>query len=252
MSTSKSKSVAIALGLFFWLSFVPALRGQDAVPNEILARTFFVRAGEAGTAFAVDHGGKVYLVTARHVAAGLPTKGATIQVWQKDHWSDYHTIRTLFPPSANVDIAVFETNERIPKPFEITGDDTSGGVTMGQQVWFLGYPYGIGSHFADGTIVPFIKRGTMSAVDGSDQNAVVIYLDAFNNPGFSGGPILYWSFSDHKYKLLGVVQGYKNDTAKLLVNGTQVDTNILVNSGILVGYSIKHVAQAIESGDKQP
>jgi S1-C subfamily serine protease len=233
------------------LLFAPLLSAQDAVPGEILGRTIFIKAGnEAGTAFAVDHQGKIYLVTARHVVAGLPTASATIQVWQTDKWTDYKTVRTLFPPSSQVDIAVLETAEKASQPFEVTGDDTAGGVTMGQQVWFLGYPYGIGTHFTGGKLLPFIKRGTMSAIDPSNPDAVVLYVDAFNNPGFSGGPILYWSFSDHKYKLLGVVMGYKTDTAKVLVNGTQMDTNILVNSGILVGYSIKHVTQAIEDGEK--
>jgi S1-C subfamily serine protease len=241
------------LWVLLWFLLAPSLSAQDAVPNEILARTFFIKAGsEAGTAFTVDHQGRIYLVTARHVVAELPTTGATLQVWQKGQWADYKTIRTLFPKSSDVDIAVLETEEKASKPYEITSDDASGGPTFGQQVWFLGYPYGISSHFSNGTIIPFIKRGTMSAVDASDPDAVVIYLDAFNNPGFSGGPILYWSFSSQKYKLLGVVKGYRNDTAKMVVNGTQVDTNLLVNSGILVGYSIEYVIKAIERGEKQP
>ncbi len=57
---------------------------------------------------------------------------------------------------------------------------------MGQQVWFLGYPYGLGSHFPNGEF-PFIKRGTMSAIDSTNPHAVVLYVDGFNNPGFSGG-----------------------------------------------------------------
>ena len=58
---------------------------------------------------------------------------------------------------------------------------------MGQQVWFLGYPYGIASHFQSGKVAPFIKRGTMSAIDAANPDAIVIYIDGFNNPGFSGG-----------------------------------------------------------------
>ena len=78
------------------------------------------------------------------------------------------------------------------------------------------------------------------------DEAVVYYIDGFNNPGFSGGPVLYWEFSSHTYKILAVVKGYRNDTAKILINGKQVETNILVNSGILVSYSIQHAIDAIE------
>ncbi len=52
-----------------------------------------------------------------------------------------------------------------------------------------------------------------------------------------------------EYKIVGVVQGYKEDTAKVLVNGEHVDTRVLVNSGILVGYHIEHAIQAIEKDD---
>jgi hypothetical protein len=86
----------------------------------------------------------------------------------------------------------------------------------------------------------------MSAVDASNPDAVVYYIDGFNDPGFSGGPVIYWEFATQKYKVLSVVKGYKFDTAKMMINGQQVDTNLLVNSGILVSYSISHVIDAIE------
>lgn len=228
------------------LSFVPAVIGQDAVPGEILQRTLFIKAGnEYGTAFSIDDNGKLYLATAKHVVTGLGTSNATIQIGQSGTWKDYQIPKILFPPSEDVDIAVLETTEKVPQPFKIGNISKSGGTTFGQQVWFLGYPWGIHTR-AGGAELPFIKRGTLSAIDGTNQDAVIYYIDGFNNPGFSGGPILYWDFSDRAYKICGVVKGYKEDTAKILVNGEHVDTQLLVNSGILVGYSIRHAIQAIE------
>jgi hypothetical protein len=224
---------------------------QDAVPAEILQRTLFIKGSEYGTAFTVDYQGKMFIVTARHVVAGLPESKATIQVWQEDQWKDYHTIRTIFPASSDVDIAVFETEEKVVGPYQVTSGWETGGVTMGQQVWFLGYPYGISSRFSGGKRAPFIKKGTMSAIDGTRPDAVVIYIDGFNNPGFSGGPIVYWNFSTHSYGILGVVKGYQEETAKVLINGQHVDTQLLVNSGILVAYSVAHAMKAIEESQKQ-
>ena len=226
--------------------------GQDAVPGEMLGRTLPIKVGDTyGTAFALDYGGKLYIVTARHVVAGLPPGKATIQVRKSNNWIDINTVKTLFPKSDAVDIAVFETDEKVAQAFQIKSTEL-GGVTMGQQVWFLGYPYGLGSHWSS-TEAPFIKRGTMSAIDATNPDAVVLYIDGFNNPGFSGGPILYWDFSKHAYGIVGVVQGYKEDTAKVVVNGKHVDTQLLVNSGILVGYSIEHAIQAIvKSHTQQP
>lgn len=232
------------------LTFVPVVFAQDAIPAELLARTFFIKVGNVGgTAFTIDWQNKLYLVTAKHVIAGLPDKNATIQVRQNDHWKDLHVVKTIFPSSNEVDIAVLETDENVAQPFGIkTMEETGAGLTMGQQVWFLGYPFeGLGSHFgSDNRLIPFIKRGTMSAIDGANPDAIVLYIDGFNNPGFSGGPIVFWDFTKHTYQIAGVVKGYREDTAKVLVNGEQKDTAWLVNSGILIGYSIKHAINAIK------
>lgn len=235
------------IAFLLFLSTASTSLAQDAVPGEILNRTLFIKAGnEAGTAFGIDYQGKLYLVTARHVIAGLPTSNATIQVWQNEQWKDYKTVKTLFPASSNVDIAVFETDEKVSVPYQIQPLGDSGSATMGQQVWFLGYFFGISSHFGDGKRAPFMKRGTLSAIDATDRDAIVIYLDGFNNPGFSGGPVVFWDFSSHTYKILAVVQGYKEDSAKVLVNGQHVDTPLLVNTGIVTAYSIQHAMKAIK------
>ena len=197
------------IALFFLVLFVLVYSAfpQDAVPVEILARTIAIRVGDTqGTAFTIEYEGRLYMVTARHLVAGLPQDHATIQILQSNEWKSYQTVRTLFPRSAEVDIAVFETNERLEKPYLISAD---GLVTMGQQVWFLGYPYGIRTRFQNGKEAPFVKRGTMSAIDASNADAVVLYVDGFNNPGFSGGPILYWDFDKKAYRILGVVKGYR-------------------------------------------
>jgi len=237
------------------LLFASTVLADEGVPGEMLQRTIFINTGSnRGTGFLIDYKGKIYIVTARHVVTGLPANNAKIQVRQAGEWKEYQTVRTLFPTSKDVDIAILETNEKIAQPFLVrpAGDDD--GVVLGQQVFFLGYPYGIGSKFSKSNVnfadVPFIKRGAASAIDAIDPNKVILYIDGFNNPGFSGGPIIFWNFKDHQCRILGVVQGFRNDTAKVLVNGEQVDSPILVNSGILIGYSIKHALQAMEDGSK--
>lgn len=218
------------------------VHAQDGVPIGILKRTVNIKSGTIqGTGFFINHGGKVYLITARHVVSGVSEKKAILQVKRLGQWVNLQTVRTLFPSVSDVDIAVFETDE---KPEAESGFVLSGNVTMGQQIWFLGYP-AILNKFSDFDI-PFIKRGTMSAVDSSNRNAVIFYIDGFNNPGFSGGPIVFWDFEKRQYNIIGVVQGYRADTAKVMVKGDFVDTDILVNSGILVGYSIKHALDAID------
>jgi S1-C subfamily serine protease len=198
-----------------------------------------------GTVFSIDHNGKLYLVTARHVVNGLPMRDAHIQVMKSGGWQDYHIARVLFPESNDVDIAVLETDEKLAKPYEVAVVSGTEGPTFGQQLWFIGYPWGLHTRLANGE-APFIKRGTMSAVDSTNPKAIVLYIDGFNNPGFSGGPIVYWDFKSRAYRLIGVVQGYRPDNAMVVVNGQQVPTPWIVNSGILIGYSVQHAIQAIE------
>jgi hypothetical protein len=224
---------------------------QDAVPGEILQRTIFIKSGdEAGTAFGVDHKGKLYLVTARHVVAALPLAGGKIQVRQKGEWKDYEVIGKLLPSSDDVDIVILQTNEKVPTPYFIQWSDKSS-ITMGQQIWFLGYPYGIGSKFANFE-APFIKRGTMSAIDISNPQAVVLYIDGFNNPGFSGGPIIYWDFTDRVVRIIGVVKGYKQESAKIIVNCVQQDTALLVNSGTGCGCRRVSFGRIVAFSDSGP
>jgi S1-C subfamily serine protease len=160
--------VIVLMPVVFWCSISASL-AQDAVPTEILTRTCFIKVGnEAGTAFTIDEKGKLYLVTARHVVGGVPESNAIIQIHQADMWKDYHTVKTLYPSSTDVDIAVFETNETATQHFEVEPMGDGDAITMGQQVWFIGYPFGMGSPvgeksalFSPGTVLPFMKRGTM-------------------------------------------------------------------------------------------
>src|SRR6202022_2696173 len=110
---------------------------------------------------------------------------APLQGRQGDQWAELHTVRTLYPPSKEVDIAVFETGDKVSTPFQVAAVHKGAGAALGQQIWFLGYPWGMGSRLMNGEI-PFVKRGTMSAADHSNPDAVVLYIDGFNNPGFSG------------------------------------------------------------------
>lgn len=245
--------------------------GQDAVPFELLARTIpiiaapdFAPGRPVGTAFMLDDSGRRYLVTARHVVANLPTCNGQMQAFLKGRWVPLRVRQILFPESSDADVAVLDIDSKADDEFTIsaTSRDGSDGPTFGQQLWFLGYPlwsvehpHGISSSFDAGTkLIPFIKRGTLSAIDGSNPKSVVLYIDGFNNVGFSGGPIVYWSFSARAYRILGVVRGYLYDPAALDangqkvqvdVNGEKVDVRALSNSGILVGYSIAHAIESI-------
>jgi len=54
----------------------------------------------------------------------------TIRVLKSGKWHDIHTTKTRFPFSNDVDIAVFETDEKLSQPFAIAPAAGAGGVAM--------------------------------------------------------------------------------------------------------------------------
>jgi hypothetical protein len=252
-----SATAMIATGLL--LASIAAF-AQDAVPRGILQRTVPIypdlKSSGGGTAFSVDYAGKIYLVTARHVVNGLPQCNAKVHLWLGGKWEDSIAPRVLYPTSG-ADVAVFETGWTASRPFPIAMMRNGDGITFGQQVWFLGYPlwtkeypHGMSSQF--GKAAPplaFIKRATLSAVDASNPRLAVMYLDGFNNKGFSGGPIVYWDFKSRAYKIAGVVTGYEAEEIpqKLKINGQELESHLLENSGIIIAYGIANVVDAIRA-----
>jgi S1-C subfamily serine protease len=221
------------------------LSSTAQVQSNALVRVFYIRVGnQMGTAFTMEQDDRQYLVTAKHLVSGLPQKESSIQVFQMGDWHKL-PVNILYCKSKDVDIAVLEIQKDISPRFELEPDRKS--VLVGQDVYFLGFPYGLHSLYANGEYAPFVKHGVMSAIDGLDTDSVILYVDGFNNPGFSGGPIVYWDRSqNNKMKLLGVVSGYKQEQAKTKVGKEEVETRILANSGIVIGYSIEHAVAAIK------
>jgi hypothetical protein len=131
------------------LLLVGAVCAQDAVPTEIMQRTFLIKndaANTYGTAFLVDHKGIAYLVTARHMVEGLPVTKATIGVWQDNTWKSMQTVKTLFPKSDEADIAVLKLDQKVSTPFSIQPQDDTSGPTMDSPCGFSDTPSSLVLH----------------------------------------------------------------------------------------------------------
>jgi S1-C subfamily serine protease len=228
-------------------SCVFGLRLGAQVASNALLRVFEIRVGNVtGTTFTIEHNGRQYLITARHVIGTLPRQNAKVEIYKDGYWMPL-TVNVLLPSNPEVDIAVLEISAPISPTLEFVPESKD--VFFGQEVFFLGFPYDLHT-LAGSQRIPFIKRGTVSAQDTSDPTASLWYIDGFNNPGFSGGPVVFQDLSDHKWKVMAVVQGYQNETAKVRVGKNEVNTNILVNSGILVAYDIRYALEAIDVTSK--
>ena len=87
-----------------------------------------------------------------------------------------------------------------------------------------------------------------------NQRPTAYYVDGANNPGFSGGPIVSKKAGSGKFQIIGVIKGFaldpipvvKKDDLKDPKPKAYKDLYVRTNTGIVVGYSLKHIVEAIE------
>lgn len=208
------------------LSFLPLLlllAGSLSIHGQITSnvweRLLFVRVGagtshvETATAFTLEVDNRQYLITAKHVVASLLADDS-IEYAKAGKWVrlPVHVFRCDDP----TDIAVLVAPHQLTTAFPFEADLSQ--ISYGQDVHFLGFPYGIslnGTNVNGDFPLPFVKRATYSGTVTLDagKHSVLALLDGYNNPGFSGGPIVYRDPFGHSwdYKLMGVVSGFQPD-----------------------------------------
>lgn len=243
------------------LGFLAVVAAQTQVPtSNVLYRVLRIRtATSTGSAFTIEVDGKQYLITARHLLKGFGNEGE-IELWTGGRWSRSRA-RAIYPSKEVVDAAALDLGRLVTVTFPL--EPSSAGLTLGQQVYFLGYPYGLGTSVSAPAPpgfgeLPFLKSGIVSALDDRDPEAGILYLDGQNNPGFSGGPIVFWHPESRSFRVAGVVRGYRNEALPVLKRGDLDDPGARAyndlytrsNSGIVIGYDIRHVVDAIRSASR--
>jgi hypothetical protein len=251
------------------------------IPTRLLTRVLLIQVGDvSGSAFTIDVDGRQYVVTAKHVVAKV-NDNDSIRFRRVDGWTSAR-VRVLRCDDP-VDIAVLIPDKQLTLSFPLELGII--GLQFGQDAYFLGYPYG--RLFTDTNYItvgnrvtiPFVKKAVWSAISDAGDGAA-IFLDGHNNPGFSGGPIVYRPFDQPPYilKVAGVVSGYRPDFEYVLepkkitpnedlrdvepwrivtIGGEQfrlVDTKQMVdtNSGIVQGYSIESAVNLIKKHPEGP
>ena len=168
--------------------------GDAQVTVNVLNRVVRIRTTSGlCSGFTIDLLGRQYLVTAKHCIPTAAPGEVRLEWWHYDRWNGIQG-RPIFASSADVDIVAFGLSKAITVQYQF--EATLDGVMAGQQVYFAGYPFGLASRggvpgpagFGE---LPFLKSGILSALDSRNPGAVVLYVDGQNNPGFSGGPIVF-------------------------------------------------------------
>lgn len=213
--------------------------------TNVLYRTFFIKGVQYGTAFTIDVDGTEYLVTAKHLLDTTADK-VELQIFHDKKW--LHGIATVVGHGkGEIDISVLRIASRLTPPgFDVI--PSMGDIALGQDVFFLGFPFkmwgDVGS-FMGGLPCPFAKKGALSFVN--TEGTQILYVDAINNEGFSGGPLFFYPLGKpNELRIAGVVSKYRVEHEPVLdEQGDQTTMTVPYNTGFLVAYSIRHALELI-------
>lgn len=216
------------------------------ITSNILNRTLFIRAESYGSAFVIDIENKEYIVTAKHL---LPDASpiTSIQIRRNSAWTTYQTKEVGRAPG-EIDIAVLQIQERLvhshlPAPADMSG------LVLGQDVQFVGFPYkleGDVGFLLDGRPLGYVKKGTIAALDTPNHPALV--LDAINNDGFSGGPVVFSppGAPATELKIAAVISKYRTEREPVISSsGEETGDFVTYNTGFLYAYNIRHAIELI-------
>ncbi len=127
---------------------------------------------------------------------------------------------------------------------------TSDKLILGQDVYFLGYPFGKFSEVFGmnrGLPIPFVKKGIVSALHAKTPGNEILWIDGHNISGFSGGPVVI-VHKDLDYKVAGVISGYKLYYENIRLKDEVIpETYVSLNSGLIVAYPIDHALEIIKN-----
>jgi Trypsin-like peptidase domain len=216
------------------------------LPSNILFRTFFIRSAMYGTAFTIDVEGEEYLFTARHL---LDTGSELlIHMFRNRTWLPI-TAKVIAVGRGDLDVAALKLPVRLTPP-EFTVTPTMGSFFVGQDMYFVGFPYKMWADYgaaAPGLAGPYLKKGALSSVDQGPPRA--LYVDAINNEGFSGGPLYYLRNNNPlDVCVAGVVSGFRIEREPVVRNdGTMTDLSVAYNTGFLIAYDIEAAVALVKS-----
>ncbi len=157
-----------------------AYRGVVNITTTVVTYDFFLRAYPregAGSGIVLDEEG--HILTNHHVIKNA--RSLEVTLWDQSRYPA--TLRGFYPES---DLAVIKIDAPAEKLFPIPlGEST--GLKVGQKVWAIGNPFGLGVTLTTGVLS---SLGRSVAAPGGHLMEDMIQTDASINPGNSGGPLI--------------------------------------------------------------
>lgn len=216
------------------------------ITTNVIARTFQVECSQkTGTCFSLDIDQRQYLITARHIVEGINNNNS-ILIFHDGKWKTLD-VELVWLSETEEDIAILAPSIQISPALPLI--PSMDGVIYGQDVFFLGFPFGLKTEA--GPInrnfpLPFIKKGVFSTTEKIEGGSTRIYIDGHNNPGFSGGPIIFTDLKTNEIKVLGVMSGYYPYYEPVQINNSITELKSQQNTGIAIAYSLDRAVEYIK------
>jgi hypothetical protein len=226
------------------------------ITRAVLQRVFHINYdGGSGTCFTLDYEGKQYVVTARHVVDGIKNSDE-VSIWKERDWWEV-PIQVVGIAADKVDIAVLAAPIQLSPQYRLTASHHR--LTLGQDVFFLGFPVGIKSELGDlnnGFPLPLVKKAVLSAMTFDIPETYL--LDGHLNYGFSGGPVVFdppgrmppkhlGDIVKIPYRVTAVVSSFNTEVQTVIHNGKKTQYRYESNSGIIICFDIFHAINLIKA-----
>lgn len=218
--------------------------------RDILEATYCISVGKfSGTAFCVEKDGRLYFVTAKHMICDYrdETVATDIDDFCVISRSDGRQMRLtnvhVLLGAAGVDVSVLA----VPKADDLCAVSYSQlsakGMILGEPVFLVGFPFVMAQGYMTKDpdanrmfYLPAIKAGVVSTFEDVDGKTFLV--DAYNNSGFSGGPVVM-KCGNGGSVVCGTLCGFKNDQYTNMPNG-------VINSGFTIVCPIAHAIELID------
>lgn len=201
-----------------------------------------------GSGVVVEFGANTYVITARHLFLGQEGEGEEIEVWHRSHCQQLKYTPTL-PLSAGVDIEILRVANDFARPDLPVRLSSDGNIYSGD-VFFLGFPYGLGIGDEIGIQLPFVKSGIMGGSTRIENKWICWLLDGINNPGFSGGPVVHYHHASGTPSIMGIVHGYHHEHIQTYLSGKPIaELTVPLNTGIILAWDIAYAKALMEKAE---
>ena len=209
-----------------------------SVTANILQRTFLIHhEGNTGTCFSIDVEGRRYLITAKHVVEPMGDE-AVVEISHESGWLRV-PVRLVGHGAGEIDVTALAPQEQFGAAHAL--NLTTASLVLAEDVYFLGFPYGLGMEVKTdlnvGFPLPLVKKAVVSSL-GMGEGPLL--LDGHNNAGFSGGPVARRG-TRKEQTVIGVVSGYRFDRHRVRdEHGNETSHTYDTNTGIIIAHDIRH------------